>query len=99
MGFFDFVKRGAEKLWSGVKTVANKVKERGSMIFSGAKKVMDFAKDSYEKLGRIPIIGETLKNGVDSVLELPIPYTKGISLKTGLKTAEQAVNVGNKIFN
>ena len=94
MGFFDFVKKGAQNIWGAEKTVAS----RTGKNFAFAKKAMDFVKDGYEKVTKIPVIGNVVKQVGDAVMELPIPYTP-ILLKTGLKTAEQAVNVGNQIFN
>ena len=94
MGIFDFVKRGAENLWSAAKTVAS----RTGKNFAFAKKAMDFVKDGYDKVTKIPVIGNVVKQVGDAVMNLPIPYTP-ISLKTGLQAAEQGVNIGNQIFN
>ena len=94
MGFFDFVKQGAENLWGAVKTVAS----RTGKNLSFAKKAMDFVKDGYEKVTKIPVIGNMVKQVGNAVMELPIPYTP-VKIKDGLKTAEQAINIGDKIFN
>ena len=104
MGFFDFIKQGydyAKKgdVWGAVKHVANAVKEKGSMIFGTAKKAINFVKDGYNQVSKIPVIGNAIKGITDKILDLPMPYMPAITLKTGLKMGEGVVDVGDKIFN
>ena len=82
----------------GCKHAASNIKERESQFFSGAKTVVNFVKDGSEQVGKIPVIGNYIKQAADEVLDLPIPFTLGISLKTGLKTAENVVNTGNQFL-
>ena len=99
MVFFEFVKNCAFNIWGAVKKTAGAIRETGGKIFENAKKVMDTVKDGYERITKIPVIGNVVKSIVDTGLNLPVPFTGGISVGTGLKTAENVIKTGNKIFN
>lgn len=105
MGFFDFfrnlgskIKEGASKVWNGVRHVAGVVKNGAASAFGGARKVADFLRGAYDKVTRIPVIGNLVKTGVEALGNVKIPYTP-ISIGTAVKGAEKIVRGGDKLLN
>jgi hypothetical protein len=105
MGFFDFfrnlgskIKEGAGKVWNGIRHAAGVVKQGAASAFGGARKVADFIRGAYDKVTRIPVIGNIVKTGVEALGNVKIPYTP-ISIGTAVQGAEKIVRGGDKLLN
>lgn len=85
MGFFDFIRR-----------VKDTVTDGGKRFFGLASKVSNAVKEGYDKVSKIPVIGNVVKNIGDRVLDTSVG---GVKVKDALKVADNIVDKGNRFFN
>lgn len=80
MGLFDFIKKAAGKVLSGIKKV-------GSKVLKPIKKVKDAIKNTYNKVRDAPIVGEFIKTGES--------FLPGF-VKKGVGVVDNAIDLGDK---